>query len=188
MREFALKPKSRLFFVLTTVLFVGFGLLLFVGLNQSPKEIQSALIGKKAANFTINLIQGKDLDSDQDGRLSLNELAGQNVIVNFWASWCVPCRIDLPRVEALHREFSAHGLVVLGVNDETLEKASTFVEDRGFTFPTLADAGGELFRAYEVRTIPTAVIIGRNGKVSSYLVGSHSAEQLREALRKASVE
>lgn len=141
--------------------------------NASP-------VGRPAADFELNDLQGVTRRSD--------ELKGKVILLDFWASWCVPCRIDLPRVEALHREFSAHGLVVLGVNDETLEKASTFVEDRGFTFPTLADAGGELFRAYEVRTIPTAVIIGRNGKVSSYLVGSHSAEQLREALRKASVE
>jgi len=117
-----------------------------------------------------------------------SDLEGKVVLLDFWASWCIPCRIDLPRVEALNRELSAQGLVVLGVNDEPSQRANAFVEDRGFTFPTLADAEGELFRAYEVRTIPTAVIIGRDGKVSSYLVGSHSAEELRAAIREAGIE
>lgn len=136
--------------------------------------------GRTAAVFELSDLQGVTRRS--------GEFKGKVVLLDFWASWCIPCRIDLPRVEALHRELSAQGLVVLGVNDEAPEKASAFVEERGFTFPTLADAEGELFRAYEIRTIPTAVIVGRDGKVSSYLVGSHSAEELRAAIREAGIE
>ncbi len=137
-------------------------------------------VGRPASAFELSDLKGATRRS--------SDLIGKVVLLDFWASWCVPCRIDLPRVEALHRELSGQGLVVLGVNDELPEKANAFVEGRGFTFPTLNDAEGELYRAYEVRTIPTAVIIDRDGKVSSYLVGSHSAEELRAAVREAGIE
>ena len=140
----------------------------------------AGLVGRPAANFELSDLSGMVRRS--------SDLEGKVVLFNFWASWCVPCRIDLPRVEALHRELSGKGLVVLGVNDEPADRARAFVEEHRFTFPTLADSEGTLFRAYEVRTIPTAVIIGRDGKVASVLVGSHSSEELRAAVREAGIE
>ena len=140
----------------------------------------TALIGQSAVSFE---------EHDLIGNLHRSsDLAGKVVLLDFWATWCLPCRVDLPRIESLHREFAAQGLEVFGVNDEAAEKARAFVDERGFTFPTLTDSAGALYRGYEVRTIPTAVIIGRDGKVSSYLAGSHSAEELRRAIREAGIE
>ncbi|MDA1316142.1 MAG: redoxin domain-containing protein [Acidobacteria bacterium] len=116
------------------------------------------------------------------------ELDGKVILLDFWATWCVPCRVELPGIESLHREFAAEGLAVFGVNDERSDKARAFVEEHGFSFPTLSDAAGLLFGGYEVRTIPTTVIIGRDGTVSSYLVGAHTIEELRQALSEAGIK
>ena len=150
------------------------------GLVAEFDDAVSSPIGRTAVPFEAIDLQGLPHRSD--------DLKGKVVLLDFWASWCIPCRVDLPRVEALHRELSERGLVVLGVTDEPREKARRFVAERGFTFPTLSDEEGVLFRGYEVRTIPTAVVVGRDGRVSSYLVGSHSGDDLREAIRGAGLE
>ena len=144
------------------------------------EDAVSSPIGRTAVPFEAVDLDGAPHRSE--------DLKGQVVLLDFWASWCIPCRLDLLRVEALHQELSDQGLVVLGVTDEPREKARRFVTERGFTFPTLSDEEGVLFRGYEVRTIPTAVIVGRDGRVSSYLVGSHSGDDLREAVLGAGLE
>lgn len=144
------------------------------GLVTEFEDAVASPIGRPAVPFEAVDLDGVPRRSD--------DLKGQVVLLDFWASWCMPCRLDLPRVEALHQELSEQGLVVLGVTDEPPEKARLFVTERGFTFPTLSDEEGVLYRGYEVRTIPTAVIVGRDGRVSSYLVGSHSGDELREAV------
>jgi cytochrome c biogenesis protein CcmG, thiol:disulfide interchange protein DsbE len=184
MREFALKPKSRLFFVLTTVLFVGFGLLLFVGLNQSPKEIQSALIGKKAANFTINLIQGKDLDSDQDGRLSLNELAGQNVIVNFWASWCVSCRQEAIDFQKFYMLDHKTDVTIIGIAiQDTMEAARQFANAHGKTYALGLDDTGNTGIDYGVTGVPETFWINRQGIIVEKFAGPLTTEMLIEKMK-----
>lgn len=150
------------------------------GLVAEFEDAVSSPIGRAAVPF-------ESIDLDGAPHQS-HDLKGKVVLLDFWASWCVPCRVDLPRVEALHRELSEKGLVVLGVTDEPREKARRFVTERGFTFPTLSDEQGVLFRGYGVRTIPTVVVVGRDGRVSSYLVGSHSGDDLREAVQGAGLE
>ena len=150
------------------------------GLVAQFDDAVSSPIGRTAVPF-----EAIDLDGAPH---RLDDLKGKVVLLDFWASWCTPCRLDLPRVEALHRELSDRGLVVLGVTDEPWEKARRFVVERGFTFPTLSDEEGVLFRGYEVRTIPTAVVVGRDGRVSSYLVGLQSRDDLRAAIRGAGLE
>jgi len=143
-------------------------------------EGPSAWAGRPAVVFEEKDLAGGIHRSDA--------LEGKVILLDFWATWCVPCRVELPRVESLYRELAAKGLAVFGVNDEAPDKARAFVEEHGLTFPTLSDAAGVLFGGYEVRTIPTTVIIGRGGKVSSYLVGVHTIEELRHALREAEIE
>jgi thiol-disulfide isomerase/thioredoxin len=106
-------------------------------------------------------------------------------MLNFWASWCGVCRRGMPQLEALHQEFSRRGLVLLGVNGESARSARNFVSENGYTFPTVVDSGNKVGNRFRVNAIPTAVVIDREGRIASYLVGLHSEKALRGALARA---
>ena len=140
----------------------------------------SRTVGKPAADFTADDLAGNTF--------RLEELRGKVVLLNFWATWCTPCRIELPYIEALHREFSEKGLVVLGVNSEPAWRAAHFFEERGFSFPSLVDIGEQVARKYAVRSLPTTIVINRNGNISNYLVGMHREQRLRRELARAGIK
>ena len=106
-------------------------------------------------------------------------------MLNFWATWCGVCRRGMPQLEALNRDLSRSGLVLLGVNGESEQQSRKFVRDNGYTFPTLVDGGNKVARQFQVSAIPTAVVIDREGRIASYLVGLHSEKTLRDALVRA---
>ncbi len=136
-----------------------------------------SLLGQPAGDFALTDLSRRSF--------RLAGLRGKVVMLNFWATWCGPCRQEMPRLEALHRELSARGLVLLGVNGESERDARNFVEGNGYTFPTLVDSGNHVAGQFRVTAIPTAVVIDREGRVASYLVGLHSEKTLRDALARA---
>ena len=140
----------------------------------------SRMVGKPAEDFTRDDLLGDTF--------RLEELRGKIVLLNFWATWCTPCRIDLPHIEALHREFSEQGLVVLGVNGEPAALAARFFADQGYSFPSLVDIGNQLARQYSVKSLPTTIVIDRSGNISTYLIGLHPEGRLRRELAKAGMK
>jgi thiol-disulfide isomerase/thioredoxin len=136
------------------------------------------LSGQEAADFTL-----PDLDGQQH---HLASLRGKVVLLDFWATWCGPCRRQMPLVEKLGEEFKDKDLVVYAVNQgEASETARSFIDKNRYTTTTLLDQKGDVGRQYKVSGIPTLVIIGRDGKIAAHFVGVHSEEQLREGLKKA---
>jgi peroxiredoxin/outer membrane lipoprotein-sorting protein len=154
---------------------------------EDSAEGGATLIGQVAPGFELPDLSGK--------LYRLEDLRGKVVLLNFWATWCMPCRVELPLLEELHRSRgnraraeqtqAQESLLVLGVNNETEEKARRFVQERDLTFPNLADAENTLARAYSVESIPTTVVIGKDGKVAFYAVGPQTLEQLRQVLAEA---
>lgn len=98
------------------------------------------------------------------GTLRLRDLRGKVVFLNFWATWCVPCRTEMPDMERLFREFGEKGLVVVAVNLlEGRRAVQGFVDDLKLTFPVVLDADGQAAAAYGVRPIPATFLISRDG-------------------------
>ena len=139
----------------------------------------SRLKNQPAPEFALQDFNGKTY--------RLQELIGKVVLLDFWATWCKPCRIDLPHVEALSREFTDQGLVVLAINTEPVSHSEAFFNQQGYNFPSLFDWEARVSQQYFVSSLPTLVIIDRKGKISSYLVGLHPEERLRSELRKVSI-
>lgn len=112
---------------------------------------------------------------------TLSGLRGRPILINLWASWCAPCRAEMPAIQRLHEEFQAQGLLVLAVNmtsqdDETA--ARLFAEEYGLTFPILLDLDGEVGRLYQNRALPSSYFVDPNGVIQEVVIGGPMAEAL----------
>ena len=108
-----------------------------------------------------------------DGRtVSLASLRGKVVLLNFWATWCLECRPEMPLFERLHRDFVAQGLSVVGINArEGTAAIRGYAKELGLTFPLVLDPRGEINAAYGVIGLPTTFFIGRDGRAVALAVG-----------------
>lgn len=118
----------------------------------------------------------------------MTEHRGTVTVLNFWASWCLECRPEMPELERLQREFSSQGLAVIGVNArEDKEAARRYAKELGLTFPLVLDRNGTIGTLYGVVGLPTTFVIGRDGRAIGFAVGprqweSAPARALIEAL------
>ena len=152
-----------------------------LGPQPSGPETPSPLVGKPAPPFTLKGVKGSTV--------TLAAYKGRVVLLDFWATWCRPCRVEMPRVEALYKEFKAKGLVVFGVNfAEPPATVKAFLAGNPYTIPILLDVSGDTGRLYRAEGIPTLVVIGRDGKISSYFTGVREENVLRQALAKAGIK
>jgi thiol-disulfide isomerase/thioredoxin len=112
--------------------------------------------------------------ASQSGELqTLSALKGKVVFLNFWATWCGPCRDEMPSMEVLYKRFKDEGLEILAVNcQENQEVVLTFMANNGLTFPALLDEDGRVSGAYGIQAIPTSFLINRDGRIILRLVGS----------------
>jgi thiol-disulfide isomerase/thioredoxin len=122
----------------------------------------------------------------RDGRLSLDEIQGTPAVVNYWASWCVPCREEAPRLEAAWREARALGVLFLGLNQQDLRRdARGFLREFGVTYPTIRDRTDETARAWGATGIRKTYFVSARGEVVAHVVGVVSAGQLRTGVTAA---
>ena len=142
-----------------------------------PGQTGSFLVNKPAPDFELKTLDGE--------KIRLSELRGHPVLLSFWASWCGPCRRELPGLSKISNEYKAKGLQVLGVNDEGKGTAGKYVKEAGLTFDTLDDSGLKAHRLYRVRSIPTVFLIDKDGKVVRFFKGSRDEEAFRSALKGA---
>ena len=119
---------------------------------------------------------------------TLSDLRGKVVVVNFWATWCPPCRKGMPDLEALYERFGPQGLVILGISDEEATKVEPFIRDRKVTFPVLLDPGRKVNEMFAVEGIPKTFVYDRDGKLVSESIDMRTQKQFLEMLSKAGME
>ena len=146
-----------------------------------PGIVKPDVVGKSAPDF-----RGAALDGSQ---VSLSELRGKVVLLDFWATWCQPCRRDLPALQKLHQEFHDAGLVVLGITSgEDPAATRKFLSEMPLNYPIVPiDEGSELISKLSVSAFPTVVLIDREGKIASYEVGARGEAALRSDLLKLGI-
>ena len=121
-------------------------------------QVQAAELDKPAPDFTLKTMSGKNL--------KLSEQAGDVVLVNFWASWCGPCRKEMPLLNDLHNKYKALGFSVWGVNvEEQSAQAKSFIDSSPVDFPILLDNTNKVSKLYNVIAMQTTVIVDRNGNL-----------------------
>ena len=111
--------------------------------------------------------------STLEGRqLSIAEHRGKVIVLNFWASWCVECRSEMPALERLQREFAPRGFAVVGVNArENKDVAARFIKQLGLTFPVVLDPDGMINVLYGVIGLPATFVVGRDGRAVAFAIG-----------------
>ena len=118
------------------------------------------------------------LKSKESGNIRLSEQRGNIVMVNFWASWCGPCREELPKMEELYQEYQDLGFEILAVNvDDEASKADVLLDDIEVSFPVLFDTAGEVSQLYDVNAMPTTVIIDRDGNQRLLHLGYRAGDE-----------
>ncbi|MCS7221273.1 MAG: TlpA family protein disulfide reductase [Anaerolineae bacterium] len=127
--------------------------------------------GQPAPDFEMAYPDGR--------RMRLSDWRGQPVLINFWATWCGPCRVEIPELIKAYEAHRQHGLVILAVNvQESAHQVQPFVDELGLSFPVVLDLDGEISRQYQVRSLPSSIFVGRDGLIAARWVGILSPEQL----------
>lgn len=188
---------------LPIVVVVGFVVLLVYGLltaGASTTVDQSLADGEapSAPSFDLPILEPGELPARldrqvgaqlADGELSLSELAGTPVMLNFWASWCIPCREEAPILERGWRRHGPRGALFLGLNmQDATGNARDFLSEFGITFPTTRETGNEVARSYGALGLPETYFISARGRVVSHVIGVISEEQMRAGVAAARAE
>ena len=154
---------------------VGWALVAGQQLGRDPSVVKSPLIGRAAPSFSLPGLDG--------GRVASSDYAGKAYVVNFWASWCVPCREEAPHLQSFSDRWSAEGVSVVGIvyNDDQ-DKASAFRDEFGLTFPQAMDPGGRAAIDFGVFGVPETYVIDERGVVMAKLIGAVGPTTLDEVL------
>ena len=112
------------------------------------------------------------LPTPEGKAVALTELRGQVVFLNFWATWCPPCRVEMPSMERLYKEFKDQGLTILAIDmGESAKQVARFMRDFQLSFPALLDTDGNVSARYRVQGLPTTFLIDRGGRIAGAALG-----------------
>jgi peroxiredoxin len=132
-------------------------------------ELFPVTVGSRAPNFSAYT-----LDTERRAK-GIKDYRGDVVLLNIWATWCGPCRIEMPEIQALHSDFAPEGLRVVAVSidvEEAREAIPGFVRDHGLTFEILHDPSGNIQRTYQTTGVPETFVIGRDGVIRKKVIGA----------------
>lgn len=140
------------------------------GLISAPQA------GFLAPDFTLETLEGESV--------TLSDLRGQVVLVNFWATWCPPCKAEMPAFEQAYQDYADKGFVLLAVNaiqQDSVPAIDIFKANNGLSFPILLDTDSSISRAYQVQSLPTSFFVDKDGVISEVVIGGPMAEALIRA-------
>jgi peroxiredoxin len=143
-------------------------------------KIQADNERREQADFTLSELNGKTW--------TLKEQRGKVVVLNFWATWCPPCRKEMPDLESLYRQFKDQGLVILAISDEDSGKVKPFIAQEKVTYPILLDPGRKVNELFQIEGIPKTFVYDRNGKLVVQSIDMRTRRQFLEMLAQAGLK
>ena len=166
------KPESRFRWGQVLVWTLVLGLLALVAFQMErngPLAAGPVGAGEKAPDFTITSFAGETY--------KLSELRGKVVVINFWASWCIPCEQEAPALENAWRHYKDKGVLFLGVEYVDTETAAlAFIQRFGVTYPNGPDLGTQISQAYRIKGVPETYIVDKNGSLASVKIGPFNGQ------------
>lgn len=149
-------------------------------LAEAMSKLEAADRHREHANFTLSDLLGKPW--------TLQDLRGKVTLVSFWATWCPPCRKEMPDMEALFQEFKDRGLVILAISDEEADKVNPFIAEHKYSFPILLDPGRKVNDSFEVEGIPKSFLYDRNGHMVAEAIDMRTRGQFLKMLALAGLK
>ncbi len=167
------KIKRIIFYIFVLTISAGWIVFSADPTHASVKNTSAPQTGFSAPDFTLQSIDGKTY--------TLSELKGSAVLLNLWATWCPPCRAEMPAIEKMYGEYKDQGLIVLAV-DMTYQDdpgaVAPFMQKYNLTFPILLDEKALVGSAYQLRSLPSSYFINRAGIINEVIIGGPMAEAL----------
>ncbi|MGP8095235.1 MAG: TlpA disulfide reductase family protein [Candidatus Sulfotelmatobacter sp.] len=149
-------------------------------LAEATAQLEADDVRRQNADFTLTDLQGKSWH--------LQELKGKVVLVNFWATWCPPCRKEMPDLQALYEKYKEQGLIVLAISDEEAAKVTPFIAERKISYPVLLDPGRKVNDAFIVEGIPKSFVYDREGKLVAQSIDMRTRNQFLGMLAQAGLQ
>jgi len=166
--------RRRILFIAILVFGAGW---IFLSANKEGKstagQVPALQKGFFAPDFTLKTLDGESV--------TLSDLRGKVVLLNFWATWCPPCKAEMPAFQRAYTDYAAEDFVILAVNatqQDSVEGVVEFIAEFGLSFPVVLDTAGEANRFYQVQSLPTSFFIDRDGVISEVVIGDSIAEAL----------
>ena len=179
-----MKPGKLIIIIAALVVLLGGAYLIYGKLSaenvpaQVPENTENT--GRQtypAPDFTVYDADGKEV--------KLSDFIGKPVIINFWASWCGPCKMEMPEFEAAYKQYGSSiqfMMVNLTYGSETKDSAQGYISENGYTFPVFFDTKGEASGYYGVSAIPTTSFVNAKGEIEARAVGAMDAETLKRGI------
>jgi peroxiredoxin len=172
--QYVFENRLRFSALFLTVLIIGVAWMAVSAADEAQTtsgQIPSPRQGFLAPDFSLDTLDGR--------QITLSELRGDPVVVNLWASWCPPCRAEMPAIQEVYDRNRARGLQVLAVNmtyQDSSNAAAEFVREYGLTFPVLLDTTGVVGNGYQMRALPSTFFIDGEGVIQQVIIGGPMSE------------
>ena len=181
--------SSAIYAIAGAMLIVGL-LAAFAWLPRLIHARESEQVGKDAPVVKVPLVLNAEQLTEPPAlppaSIGTDELKGHAVVLDFWATWCPPCKAEMPIIDRVASRYKSRGLVVVGINTSDGEGAgAAWAKSHGISYPIAFDAENEAARAYGVETLPTIVVISKTGKVVARRTGVTDADELERLVNQA---
>ena len=147
---------------------------------QALSKLEAADAARQQADFTLSDLQGNPWH--------LRDLRGKVVLVNFWATWCPPCRKEMPDLQALYDRYKDQGFVVVSISDEEAAKVQPFIAEQKITYPVLLDPGRKVNDLFQVEGIPKSFVYDREGKLVAQSIDMRTRNQFQAMIAQAGLQ
>ncbi|KHE72606.1 thiol-disulfide oxidoreductase ResA [Halobacillus sp. BBL2006] len=183
MKESTLKKKRKRLIFRTSLLAVMVGLVIFAIVSTLKDDKAVIAKGEQAPNFQLEKF------GSGGETIELSELEGKGVMLNFWATYCGPCKDEMPYMEKLYPKYKEKGVEILAVNLDTTELVvKRFIDRYDLTFPVLQDKGGQVMDLYNIGPIPTTLFINDEGEIVEQVTGPLTLSKLEGYLQQITPE
>lgn len=165
--------KNNRTYIRVAILGVLLAALVFAVYSSFVKDPHAVKVGKEAPNFSLEQLNGPPI--------ALSDLRGKGVVLNFWGSWCEPCKKEMPDLQQQYEAYKDKGLIVIGINiGESPVAVEPFVKQFGLTFPILLDRQSQITKLYRIGPIPSTYFIDADGKVKEIFIGPLNENSISE--------